>query len=63
MPLNHDFWLFRQRERAYIDYHDLFVRHDASVSINDEVLRYFFDIIAWIPTFNPAKNERGNAHV
>jgi hypothetical protein len=60
MAMNHDFWLFRQGEHAYTNYRELFARHDAPVSIDDEVLRYFFDAIAWIPTFNPAKNERGN---
>ncbi|HEV2655089.1 MAG TPA: hypothetical protein VGT82_09015 [Ktedonobacteraceae bacterium] len=58
--MNHDFWLFRQGERAYTDYHDLFARRDAPISIDDEVLRYFFDTIAWAPSFNPARNERGN---
>ena len=60
MPMNHDFWLFREGERAYTDYSDLFSRRDAPVSINDDVLRYVCDTIIWIPTFNPAKNERGN---
>jgi hypothetical protein len=60
MAMNHDFWLFRPEEHAYTDYRDLFAQHDAPVSIDDEILRYFFDTIAWIPTFNPAKNERGN---
>jgi hypothetical protein len=60
MSLNHDFWLFRKGERAYADYSDLLPRRDAPVSIDDEVLRYFFDTLIWIPTFNPAKSERGN---
>lgn len=60
MPMNHDFWLFREGERAYVDYEDLLSRHDAPVSMDDEVLRYFGDTLTWIPTFNPTKNERGN---
>src|SRR5947209_6651768 len=60
MPMNHDFWLFREGERAYTDYGNLLPRSDAPVSINDEALRYFFDTLTWIPTFNPAKNEWGN---
>ena len=59
MTLNHDFWLFRQGERAYTDYSDLLPRRDAPVSIHDEVLRYMMDTFTWIPTFNPAKNEPG----
>lgn len=59
MPMNHDFWLFREGERAYTDYNDLLSRQDAPVRIDDNVLRYFSDTVAWVPTFNPAKNERG----
>jgi hypothetical protein len=60
MPINHDFWLFREGERAYTHYSDLLPRRDAPVSIDDEVLKYFVDTLEWIPTFNPAKNEQGN---
>jgi hypothetical protein len=60
MPMNHDFWLFREGERACTDYSDLLLRRDAPVSIDDEVLRYFVDTVIWIPTFNPAKDERGH---
>jgi hypothetical protein len=45
MPMDHDFWLFRQGERAYTDYDDLLPRRDAPVSIDDEVLRYMLDTI------------------
>lgn len=58
--LKHAFWLFREGERAYTDYKDLLLRPDAPVSLDDEVLRYFGDTLAWIPTFNPVKSERGN---
>ncbi len=60
MPMKHSFWLFREGERAYTEYRDLLSRHDAPVRLDDEVLRYCFDTLLWIPTFNPAKNERGN---
>ncbi len=60
MPMKHDFWLFREGERAYTEYRDLSSRHDAPVKIDDEILRYCVDTLRWIPTFNPAKNERGN---
>lgn len=58
MARNHDFWLFREGERAYTDYYDLLPRKDAPVSLNDDVLRYFSDTLAWIPTLNPSKNEQ-----
>ncbi len=57
--MDHHFWLFQQGARAYTDYKDLFHRDDVPVTIDDEVLRYFSDTLRWIPTLNPAKNERG----
>lgn len=60
MSMNHSFWLFREGERAHTDYSDLVRRCDAPVTLDDEVLRYFFDTLQWIPTFNPAKKEPGN---
>ncbi|HEY4384358.1 MAG TPA: hypothetical protein VGN34_07795 [Ktedonobacteraceae bacterium] len=60
MSINHDFWLFREGERAYTDYNDLLSRRDAPATLDDDVLLYFFDTVLWIPTFNPARNERGN---
>jgi hypothetical protein len=59
MSMDHSFWLFREGQRAYTDYIDLLPRRDAPVNIDDEVLRYLFDTFLWIPTFNPAKSERG----
>lgn len=60
MSMDHSFWLFREGERAYNDNQDLWGRHDAPVLIDDEILHYFFDTLAWTPTFNPAKKENGN---
>jgi len=60
MPMTHDFWLFREGERAYTEYKDLLPRRDAPVSIDDQVLRYCDDTLVWIPTFNPATSERGH---
>jgi hypothetical protein len=60
MAMDHDFWLFREGERAYTEYHDLLPRRDAPVSIHDDVLQYFFDTLTWIPTLNPAKGVYGH---
>jgi hypothetical protein len=59
MAMDHHFWLFRQGEQTYKDYTKFAGRNDAPVVMDDEVLRYFLDTLRWIPTLNPAKNERG----
>jgi hypothetical protein len=58
MTMEHHFWLFRQGERAYTDYKEFVGRSHAPVMIHDEILRYLSDTLQWIPTLNPAKNER-----
>ena len=60
MSMDHSFQLFREGERAYNDNQDLWGRHDAPTYIDDEILRYFLDTLAWVPTINPAKKENGN---
>ena len=60
MSMDHNFWLFREGERAYNDNQDLWKRHDAPIILDDEILHYFFDTLIWIPTFNPAKKIDSN---
>jgi len=50
----HDFWLFREQEREYGNYSDLLGRRDAPLRLSDDLMRYFYDTLAWVPTFNPA---------
>ena len=53
----HDFWLFEEGVRSYVDHSDLLPRKDAPVRIDDGLLRYFVDTLSWIPTCNPMKIE------
>ncbi len=50
---HHNFWLFREGERAYEDNEDLWGREDASLRIKDDLLRYLIDSLNWIPILNP----------
>lgn len=55
--MDHNFWLLREDENSYTDYRNFISRHDASVHLHDELLRYFIDTLVWIPTVNPAWKE------
>lgn len=56
MGMQHEFWLLREDQYAYtVDWRDLKSQRDAPVSLRDEILRYFFDSLQWIPTLNPTK--------
>ncbi len=48
----HDFWLFREGERAYSDYHDLLTRSDAPIRLDEHLFNYFANTLVWIPTFD-----------
>ena len=50
----HDFWLLQEGVHLYVDYQDFLPRKDAPLRLSDDVLRYFADTLAWIPTYNPA---------
>lgn len=62
MALQHDFWLLRENEYQYASYQDFCVRDDAPVSLADNLLRYVFDTLLWVPTLNPAKKELPAGH-
>lgn len=55
MPLEHEFWLLREKENNYRDYHKFLSRQDAPIKLHDDLLRYFTDTLLWVPTLNPAK--------
>jgi hypothetical protein len=50
----HDFWLFREGERAHADYGDLLGREDAPVRIADDILQHVLGYLRTMPTENPA---------
>lgn len=52
----HDFWLLKEAERDYQNYRDLLGRKDALVRVSDDLLRYFYDTLNWIPTLNPGRS-------
>lgn len=52
----HDFWLLKEGEQTYEDYWGLLGRKDAPVRISDDLLRYFYDTLTWIPTLNPGRS-------
>ena len=47
--MRHDFWLFREGERAYHDYDDLLLRHDAPIRLDESILFYLASTLVWIP--------------
>lgn len=50
----HDFWLLQEGQHDYKDFWNLLGRKDAEVRISDDLLRYFYDTLSWIPTLNPS---------
>lgn len=58
MGMQHEFWLLREGQYAYtVNGRDLKSQGNDPVILHDDILRYFFDSLQWIPTFNPAKSE------
>ncbi|EFH83320.1 hypothetical protein [Ktedonobacter racemifer] len=55
MGMQHKFWLLREDQYTYTVWQDLASQCDAPVSLHEDILRYFFDSLQWIPTLNPAK--------
>jgi len=51
----HDFWLFREGERAHADYSDLLGRKDAPVRIADDILQHVLERLRMMPTENPVR--------
>lgn len=45
----HDFWLFREGERLYTDYHDLLTRSDAPLRLDEHLFYYFTNTLVWVP--------------
>ena len=50
----HDFWLFREGERAYNDYRDLLGREDAPVRLPMDVAENLPEALKAVPTINIA---------
>lgn len=46
----HDFWLFREGERSYKEYRDLYKRRDAPIRISEDVIQYLNQSLQWVPT-------------
>ncbi len=53
----HDFLLLSHVEHRVSDYADFF-NHPSAIPLEDALLRDLSDSLEWIPTFNPARNER-----
>jgi hypothetical protein len=53
-----DFWLLREGERAYRNYQDLLRPHNPSLCVDSYLLAYFVDSLRWIPTLNPAYDDK-----
>jgi hypothetical protein len=49
----HDFWLFREGERARADYRDLLGRRDAPVRISDDIVQRVPERLRAMPTEHP----------
>ena len=52
----HDFLLLSQTECDFSDYMQ-FINDPRAIHVEDDLIRYMADTLAWIPTHNPSTNE------
>ena len=55
--LIHDFCLLSQEALEAGNYYDVSASFD-KVQLHDDIIQYMLDTLLWIPSLNPAKNER-----
>ncbi len=57
MSLMHEFLLMSSADQSPLEYRSFAREH--VVGVHDDLLQYMADSLKWIPTLNPARNERG----
>ena len=55
--LNHDFYLLSRDLYQPTDYIQL-INASGALSLHNDIIHYILDTLNWLPTLNPAKNER-----
>jgi hypothetical protein len=59
MSLDHDFFLVSAGEHKPSDY-ARFIGATGATHVHDDLLRYMRDVLAWVPTLNPATRKYGH---